>query len=337
MPSDVDDENDPTAVLIERASVAIGRLDAHVSGSYAANTWSLRAAWTGYARALQLVGAEIDEVDVFSWGSGVHVPHRPHRQTLVDSFASFVPWRDRLFADGRHWKEDLPFRPTPDGSGRRIPMLIRALELQADYVKSEPSIDAWLSLPVFLRRLGLTQSPLPCLVEGDRRLHFAPRDRGPASRRALRALEAAALKGRVALMAIEDSQMLAISALANELRPTSLKRLVALLMQAPVQSPESVARQLKLTLSGAGKLLSRAEALGLVLEVSGRRAWRTYVVPDLAVALGFIAPPKGRPRKRPSLDIRGAELSSTLLNFDREMAEFDTRFTFISDAEDKLR
>lgn len=325
--SNLGDDGEPIAVLIERASVAIGRLDAHVSASSAAKAWSLRAAWIGYTRALQLVGTEIDEIDVFLWGSGVSIPHRPRRHTLDDSFARFAPWRARLVAGGRHWAEDLPFAPTSDQSGRPVPMLVRALALQAAYLKAERSIDAWLSLPVFLHRLGLTERPLPCLVEGDRRLLFAPRDHGPSSRRILRGLEAAALKGRKALIAIEDGHVLAISALANEARPTALKRLVALLMQAPVQSPESVARHLKLTLSGAGKLLSRAASLGLILEVSGRRAWRTYVVPDLAIALGFIAPPKGRPRSRPTLDIPHADINSMLQNFDREMAEFDTRFS----------
>jgi hypothetical protein len=327
-PSDAGDDIEPLAVLIERASLAIGRLDAHVSVSSATKAWSLRAAWTGYARALQLAGTEIDEIDVFSWGSGVSVPHRPRRHTLNDSFASFAPWRDRLVADGRHWAEDLPFSPAPDRSGAPVPMVIRALALQADYVKAERSIDAWLSLPIFLHRHGLTERPLPCLVEGDRRLLFDPRDLGPSRRRTLRGLEAAALKGRKALIGIEDGHVLAMSALANEVRPTALKRLVALLMQAPVQSPESVARQLKLTLSGAGKLLSRAASLGLILEVSGRRAWRTYVVPDLAIALSFIAPPKGRPRSRPALDIPRADIHSVLQDFDREMADFDARFSF---------
>ncbi|WP_232280463.1 hypothetical protein [Sphingomonas sp. PAMC 26605] len=207
-----------------------------------------------------------------------------------------------------------------------MPMLARALALQADYVKAERSIDAWLSLPVLLYRLGLTERPLPCLVEGDRRLLFAPRDRGPSSRRILRALEASALQGRKSLMAIEDAHVLAVSALANELRPAALGRLVPLLMQAPVQSPESVARQLKLTLSGAGKLLSRAASLGLVREVSGRRAWRTYVVPDLAIALGLVAPRKGRPRSRPTLSVPNADLDAILQDFDRQMSEFDARF-----------
>lgn len=326
-PPDAADDVESVAVLIERASIAIGRLDAHVSASLAANAWSLRAAWTGYTRALQLVGVEIDEIDVFSWGSGVRVPHRPHRLTLVDSFARFAPWRDRMVADGRHWTEDLPFTRSPGPSNRHQPILVRALALQGDYVKADNSIDAWLSLPIFLHRLGLTERALPCLVDGDRQLLVASRDRGPSLRRRLRALEAAALKGRKALVAIEDSQALAAAALANELRPTALKRLIALLMRAPVQSPENVARQLKLTLSGAGKLLSRAASLGLILEVSGRRAWRTYVVPDLAITLGFLSPPKGRPRSRPTLDIPNANIDSILQEFDREMAEFDARFS----------
>lgn len=231
-----------------------------------------------------------------------------------------------MTAHGRHWSEDLPFTVDQDSSRGGLPMLLRAIMLQANYLKVDTTIDAWLSLPVLLHRLGLTERTLPCLVEGDRRLLFAPRDRGPAIRRILRALEAAALRGRKSLVAMENAHAICIRALANEHRPTALRRLAALLMVAPVQSPEAVARRLGLTLSGAGKLLTRAEVLGLVREISGRRTWRTYVVPDLAVSLGFVAPPTGRPRGRPTVPPKSADIASLLEEFDRDMAEFDARF-----------
>jgi hypothetical protein len=191
-----------------------------------------------------------------------------------------------------------------------------------DYIRAERSIAAWLALPILLHRLGLSETYLPCLVAGDGQLRFAPRDIGPAQRRILRALEAAAVKGRKTMIAMEDDRAIALAAH----RPTALRSLEALLARAPMQSPESVARQLGMTLSGAGKLLARAAALGLVCEVSGRRAWRTYVVLSLAVALDLAPARKGRPPTRASLPEPSRELASILAEFDRDMAVFDARF-----------
>lgn len=331
--SDTSSEADAIDYLIERASVAIGRLDAQVSASSVARPWSLRASWTGYARALQLQGVEVDDIDVFSWGSGVTVPGRPRLHTTIDHFAGFAPWRARLDETGRHWTEELPFTVKPQPRRSRLPVLLRALDLQADFLKADPTIAAWLALPVLLHRLGLTEAPLPCLVSGDRQLLHATRerDRGVAIRRILRSLEAAAIAGRRSLKAIEDARSISAAAVVGERRPTSLRRLTTLMMVAPVQSPEAVARRLKLTLSGAGKLLSRAAALGLVVEVSGRRAWRIYVVPDLAIALGLVATPKGRPAMRPALPPASRDLAAVLAEFDSELAAFDARFPTASE------
>jgi len=73
-------------------------------------------------------------------------------------------------------------------------------------------------------------------------------------------------------------------------------------------------------------LLARAAASGLVCEVSGRRAWRAYVVPDLAISLGLVAASKGRPPTRPSLSEPSREIASILADFDSDMAAFDARF-----------
>src|SRR3546814_5864213 len=70
-------------------SAAIARLDVGISVSSVASAWARRAAWSGYTRALQLQSAEIDEIDVFSWGCGLQIPGRPLRSTTVDLFDRF--------------------------------------------------------------------------------------------------------------------------------------------------------------------------------------------------------------------------------------------------------
>lgn len=56
---------------------AISRLDARICVSSVAGAWNRRAAWSGYTKALQLQSAELDEIDVFSWGCGLQIPGRP--------------------------------------------------------------------------------------------------------------------------------------------------------------------------------------------------------------------------------------------------------------------
>src|SRR3546814_13115474 len=50
------------AAAIASCTASISRLDARISVSSAASAWNRRATWSGYARALQLQSAEVDEI-----------------------------------------------------------------------------------------------------------------------------------------------------------------------------------------------------------------------------------------------------------------------------------
>src|SRR3546814_2557144 len=82
-----------------------------------------------------------------------------------------------------------------------------------------------------------------------------------------------------------------------------------------------LARRVEVTISGAGKLVSRAAELDLLVEVSGRQAWRTYMTRDLAIAFGFGVRPVGRPPAPPQAL---PDFIPALAEFDREMAELDS-------------
>jgi len=71
---------------IAAATAAIARLDARIIVSPVAKAWSTRAAWSGYARALQLQSAEVEEIDVFSWGCDLKIPGRPPLPSHLDLF-----------------------------------------------------------------------------------------------------------------------------------------------------------------------------------------------------------------------------------------------------------
>lgn len=314
------------ASALESAAAAIARLDARVSASSVASAWSLRAAWSGYATALQLQGAEIDEAEVFAWGTGVPLPGRQHRSSLDDPFSAFDGWRRSLAATGHHWQEQLPFTPELDDGFAAAPALLRACEVMRQFALADRSIQPWLWLPVLLHRMGVTQAPLPSLAGGHKALRFGSLQAGPQCLRLLRQMTRAADQSIASIDAIEDDRRRAIYAISGLHRPGLLTALAAALLHHPVTSPDRIAETLGLTLSGAGKLLDRAASMALVREVSGRRSWRVYAAPDVAIALGLAPALRGRPRKALDPLVPPKDIDDIVSTFDREMAEFDARF-----------
>lgn len=315
-----------TLIGIEDAVAAIGALGGRVSATPVRSAWQRRAAWSGYARAMQLQGAEIDEIDVFSWGCGLALPGRARRITVVDEFDAFARWWHELRngEDGAAWKDALPFTPQ---IARNLPRILQALDLQCQYARRSDTIAAWLALPIFVHRLGLSPIPLPCLVAGAK----ACRQRGPVSpetvRSMIRSLTVSARRGLDGLDRMEATHRAAIRAIRAEYRPGKLPDLLALGLSVAMLSPARVAAELDLSIAGAGKLLDRGASLGLLVEVSGRRSWKTYVAPDLAASLGLRKAPLGRPRKEADGQDDGLALSAALDDFDRRMAEIDARLS----------
>jgi hypothetical protein len=83
-------------------------------------------------------------------------------------FSALEPWRNRLAEkEGRHWREDLPFSFDLPAGWDEAPALARALALLDDWARRDRTITPWLAFPMVLRRMGLTQRTLPCLVMGD--------------------------------------------------------------------------------------------------------------------------------------------------------------------------
>ncbi|MDO6414318.1 hypothetical protein Q4F19_07980 [Sphingomonas sp. BIUV-7] len=309
------------ATTLERAAGAIARLDARLSVTSVRSPWALRASWSGFAAALRLQGAEIDEIDIFGRACGVSLPARPSIRTTFDELDDLAPWQAALRERAeRHWRDDAPFSTVVAADWRDRPVLLQALEIAARHARADRSIAPWLAFPILLRTLGLSRAPLPCLVVGDRAFRLAPRDTDAIVPRYLRAIAEAADNGLVRLQALEDDRVRAAAAVHAAHRPGQLLTLMALLQFRPAISPRGAAAALRLSLSGAGKLLSRSAELGLVVEISGRQAWRTYLAPDLAVTFGFRSRAAGRPPSPPRVS---ALLEPTLAAFDAEMAALD--------------
>ncbi|MBA4353137.1 MAG: hypothetical protein C0409_00455 [Novosphingobium sp.] len=308
------------------ACAALARLDARVCASPLKAAWKMRASWAGYAQALQLQQSPLEEIDIIADSCGLRLPARPVPRTEDEPFAAFAPWQALLGEPaGRHWAEGLPFTFDAPPGWRDAPALVRALTLLDLTARADRSGAAWLALPVILRRVGLTQGPLPSIVVGEpsQRPSLRPvaETRAAALKRLLRHVTRRACDGLDRLDRLEAATRRSAAAIAAEHRPGKLLDLARISLAAPCLAARSAAPLLGITISGAGKLLERATGLGIMAEISGRGSWRTYVTPDLAVALGQRAPDRGRP---PAVSTAPA-VAAILSTFELEMADIDAR------------
>lgn len=311
------------AYELETTMAAIARLDARISASHCASAWTRRAAWSGFGEALRGQGVEIDEIDIFGQACGLPLPSRSLLPTFGDDLAALAAWHESLVRRGaRHWREALPFSFDPPADWGQRPLLLRALELTARHARADRTSAPWLALPALLHDLGLTYRPLPSLAWADKALRLQPDAADAIIRRFLKQLRRSAVTGLERLDALEADRLRAAQALRQARRPGALLPLLALSQVQPVLSPRGVGGHLGLTISGSGKLLTRAARAGLLVEVSGRQSWRAYLPPDLAQAFGFVPARRGRPiappRPSPALD-------AVLADFDAEMRAIDER------------
>jgi len=311
------------ADALAEASAALARLDARVSASSLRPGWILRASWAGYAAALRLQQSPVEEIDIIAERCGLRLPGRALIRTEDEPFAACEPWLAALSEpEGRHWTDGLPFTFDPPEGWREAPALVRALHLLDASARADRTVAPWLAFPLILRRIGLTRTALPCMAPGEPAQRFASDPRPLLLKRLLKAVRRQAEDGLERLDRLEASARRSALAIAQEHRPGKLADLARLALTRPCLAARSLAPLVGVTVSGAGKLLERATALGIMVEISGRGSWRTYVAPDVAQSLGLRSAERGRP---PSLSTAVPEVADILAGFDSEMAEIEER------------
>jgi hypothetical protein len=318
------DYSPKVVAAIASCSALIARLDARISASSVRSAWSLRAAWSGYARALQLQGVEIDEIDVFSWGCGLLIPGRPIRATNIDQFDSFEAWRMALAAqDPLAWRDALPTAVGEPAAAAEHPALVRALDRVRQHTRIDGTITPWLGTPFALRDMHVSGQPLPCLAGGAKAFRLKRAIQDVDWLAVLHVLETSARSGLERLQRLERLYRDAQRAVAGAYRAGALPSLIALSCHRPLLSPQSVADTLGLSVTGASKLLERAAATGLLIEITQRRTWRIFLAEDLAVDFGYAMPKRGRPKGEPPPLPADRKLAEVFDAFDREMTVID--------------
>lgn len=307
---------------IASCAAAIARLDARFIVSPVAKPWAMRAAWSGYTKALQLQSGEVDEIDVFSWGCGLKIPGRPLLSSTLDPFDDFAPWQAGL-NDPFAWRDARPIAAAEPVAAADHPALVRALEQLRRDCRVDRSIIPWLGLPFALQNAGACAATLPCLAGGVKgfRLRKAPAQSDWIG--LINGLETAARTGLERLHDLERVYRDAQRAIVAEYRPGALPRLLALTCYQPLLGPQAVADRLGLSVAGASKLLERAAGIGLLVEIAERRSWRLFLADDLAVAFGFAQPKRGRPRSEPPPLPANRAIAQVFEDFDHQIAEID--------------
>lgn len=319
------------ASLLADCSAAIARLDARISASSLREAWTVRASISGFAAALRAQHIELEEIDVFCAHFGLKTERKVNSLDLgsIDRLPGWIEASGcKSEAIGcpndRHWNENLPFIFDPPTNWDPAPQLVRALEVIATWSRNKRTMDCWLALPELLQRMNITTNPLPCLAGGDPALRHMPVDRDANLRRSLKRLKRAAKDGESMLADLEALTKTMVQAISAEARPKSLKALANMLLQQPAIIPKGVSEQLGITLSGAGKLLTRADQFGFVVPLRGVASWKAYVSRDMAVRLGVIKPIRGRPPIDPLPQLH---VDVILSQFDSEMTEIDQKLS----------
>lgn len=318
---------DELACILADCVAAISRLDARISASSLNDAWYARSRFSGLAGALRAQRIELEENDVFFAHFGLKSSRQVDMQDL-DAVTESAPWLEsfsRQPATGkrrndRHWNENLPFIFDPPQKWDSAPQLIRALEVSAAWSRCQPTIECWLALPELLRRMNVTTNPLPCLAGGDPALRFAPRDADSTLRRSLKRLTKAAADGEGILNDLEGIANSLAKALKAELRPNSMRMLAVMLLEKVTVTPREIAAQLNISLSGAGKLLSKAQNRGFAYPQNGVCSWKAYLSADMAMRYGLIHRQRGRPSKGAP---ENADVSDLIARFDAAQHEID--------------
>lgn len=309
---------------IASCTAAIARLDARIIVSPVAKAWAMRAAWSGYAKALQLQSAEVEEIDVFSWGCGLQIADRPALPSHLDLFDRFEEWRAALLdTDALTWRDRLPTAIGEPSEAKDHPPLVRSLDGVRQLARIDHTIMAWLGLPFALRDRGLSATPMPCLAGGAKAFRLKRRPGVDDWLAATRGVERAACDGLDRLHRLERLYRDTQRAIAAEYRAGTLPALLALSLHRPLVSPQSVATSLGLSVAGASKLLERATAAGLMVEITQRRSWRQFLTADLAVEFGYTKASRGRPAKVPPPLSTDRDLAEVFDRFDQELADID--------------
>lgn len=316
-------ENATPAAALERAALAVGRLDATLAGH------PLLPAWQHWVR-LEAVrvhagqdGHRVDSQRLAAYIEGLRLrvsdsPARFERGADVDALNHALRLYGLMLAAGdrrplrdlddttdapehRRLTEDALralMRATP---GARLPAL--AQSMRAWIVADLPRGAVRAAVPVALQATGVTHALLPLLSGADTLRPDSPLDPDGWTLAFARSLEREAEDGLAVLRRLEYAWRRARAAIGARRSNSRLPAAVDLLAATPLLGPSRLSSLLGCSLRGAGMMLEEMVACGAAVEVTGRGSHRLFGLPGTEGIRGETAGPRrhgfrrGRPPK----------------------------------------
>jgi hypothetical protein len=264
---------------LERAAVAIGRLDAALAGSPLRRAWTF---WSELDAARRHAGADGRKVDLFRLAAYLHgLPLR-----LGDTTS--VPERGREIAGLNYAVELRSWMAAPDPEQVRLrdvaldslrncgggqPALVAAAQGMLDWLAGQGSRPAIrTAVPLYLRNRGVTIHALAAVTGGDA-LRAGSDDPDGFAVRFLDAVRREAADGRDMLLTMEREWHDARTKVGRRAGARSNSRLPAavdLLAASPLLSISALAEALGCSIEGASQMLDTLVQLEVAAEVTGR-------------------------------------------------------------------
>jgi len=296
---------------LERACLAIGRLDMALRSHPLLPAWRWRTCLDAVARQSAADGRIVDRWQLAAVVAGTRL-RLPDAHILADRGTAWGAARHALGLWGWSVRPDAAQQDAIAAAATTLPPRGAALPGAAG------AVHAWLegggerpplraALAEYWRRRGLLPIAVP-LLSGARALHDGvPWQADAWTPRFYAAVAEEAEAGLDLLRALQAGWRAARTAVAGRRRDSHAAAAVDLLAAAPLLAASSLARGLGVSVRTATALLDELAALAVAVEVTRRQKRRLWGLAGLAPLRDETAPPRrpqpGRGRGRPRRDV----------------------------------
>ncbi|WP_376967787.1 hypothetical protein ABNQ39_36615 (plasmid) [Azospirillum sp. A26] len=329
------EKTDPAAraAALERAALAVARLDATLDGHPLLPAWQHWVRLEAVRAHAGLDGHRVDPQRLAAFLEGLRlrapdtaVPHE--RGADLDALSHALRLYGLMLAaadrrpareldetteapEHRRLAEDALWTLTQSSPGARLPALARAM--RAWIVEDRPRGAVRAALPAALQATGVTKALLPVLAGADTLRPDSPTDADGWVLAFARSLEREAMDGLAILRRLEHAWRGARAAIGPRRSNSRLLAAVDLLAATPLLGPTRLASLLGCTVRGAGLMMEELVACGAAVEVTGRGSHRLYGLSGTEGIRGETAGPRryGQRRGRPPKIVVPAPLAAT--------------------------
>jgi hypothetical protein len=305
---------------LERAAIAIARLDTMLSGHPLAPAWLWRIRLEAVRRQAMAHGLAIDPRHLAATIEGVRF--------RMDRGVEMID-RGAIFAAARHalglWRWFVHPDPAQLQAIERAAATLSATDRPSALLGAGLGVHAWLdgggerpalraALAIHWQRRGLMRLACPLLTGAKALGGDAPWQLEPWTLRFLTAVAEEAKAGSELLRVLEREWVAARSAVRDRRRDSRAAAAVDIMAAAPVISATSLAASLGMAIKNASALLEAFVERGIAIEVTHRSKRRLYGLKHLAPLREEAAPPRrpmaGHGRGRPPRGASGTVITT---------------------------